>query len=232
MHLLCGIASYRGQMRTLLLATVLVTTACSKGDDCQQFWDKAGSVMSKLSGKDSAKIAGAKDKFLEGCRKDPKFKNDPMFKCVLGASGESGVNECMTKAFGDYMGKAKKTEAQLQLNKLGKNAKVYFLTDGTFPVGKAGPIPSEPCCKGPDHKCAPVPADQWAASDVWSKLDFEISEPTLFQYSYESDGKTVTATAVGDLDCDGTPVTYTLEMTADADGTPKMNIIEPPAGAH
>jgi hypothetical protein len=91
--------------------------------------------------------------------------------------------------------------------------------------------PAEPCCKGPDHKCAPVPADQWAASDVWSKLDFEIGEATRFQYSYESDGKTVTATAVGDLDCDGTSVTYKLEMTAGTDGNPTMNIIDPPAGA-
>jgi hypothetical protein len=187
--------------------------------------------MSKMGGEGAKRMAGAKDKFLDGCRKDPKFKNDPMFKCVLGASGDKGVSDCMSTAFGDYMGKAKKTEAQLQLNKLGKNAKVFFVTENTFPVGKAGPTPATPCCAGPDHKCAPVPADQWAASEVWSKLDFQIDEATLFQYSYESDGKTVTATAVGDLDCDGTPVTYKLEMTAGADGTPTMSIIDPPAGA-
>jgi hypothetical protein len=216
-------------MRTLLVATVWMTAACSKGDECQQFWDKAGPVMSKMG--DGKKMAGAKDKFLEGCRKDPKFKNDPVFKCVLGASGEAAVSDCMSKAFGDYMGKAKKTEAQLQLNKLGKNAKVYFMTEGSFPVGKAGPTPPEPCCKGADHKCAPVPADQWDANEVWQKLEFMMVEPSLFQYSYESDGKSATATAVGDLDCDGTPVTYKLEMTAGADGNATMNIIDPPAGS-
>jgi hypothetical protein len=218
-------------MRNLLLATMLMTTACSKGDECQQFWDKAGPTMSKMAGDAAKKMAGAKDKFLEGCRKDPKFKNDPMFKCVLGASGEAAVSDCMSKAFGDYMGKSKKTEAQLQLNKLAKSAKVYFAMEAAFPAGKAGPTPAEPCCKGPDHKCAAVPADQWAASEVWSKLDFQIDEPTLFQYSYESDGKTATATAVGDLDCDGTPVTYKLEMTAGADGAAKTTLVEPPAGS-
>lgn len=219
-------------MRNLIFASCcLMTTACSKGDECQQFWDKAGPVMSKMGGDGAKKMAGAKDKFLEGCRKDPKFKNDPVFKCVLGASGEAAVSDCMSKAFGEYMGKAKRTEAQLQLNKLGKSAKVYFMTEGGFPVGKAGPMPAEPCCSGPNHKCAAVPPDQWAASDVWNKLDFAIDEPTLFQYAYESDGKTVTATAVGDLDCDGTTMTYKLEMTVDASGTPTMNIAEPPAGA-
>jgi hypothetical protein len=218
-------------MRTLMVATVLMATACSKGDECQQFWDKAGPVMTKVGGDGAKRMAGAKDKFLAGCRKEPAFKNDPMFKCVLAASGEAAVSECMTKAFGDYVGKAKRTEAQLQLNKLGKSAKVYFASEGGFPAGKAGPTPAEPCCNGPNHKCAPVPPDQWAANEVWSKLDFAIDEPTLFQYSYESDGKTVTASAVGDLDCDGTMMTYKLEMTADASGAPTMNIVEPPAGA-
>lgn len=222
---------YRAVMRTLLLATVLVTTACSKGDECQRFWDKAGPVMSKMGGDGAKKMAGAKDKFLEGCRKDPKYKKDPMFKCVLGASGDSAVSDCMSKAFGDYAGKAKKIEAKLHLTMLGKSAKAFFLSEGSLPAGKAGPMPAEPCCKGPDHKCAPVPADQWAANDVWSKLDFQIEEATRFQYSYESDGKTATATAVGDLDCDGTAVTYKLEITPGADGDVTTNLVEPPAGS-
>jgi len=176
-------------------------------------------------------MEGAKGNLFEGCRKDPRFKDDPRFKCVLAASGEAAVSECMTKAFGDYMGKAKRTEAQLQLNKLGKSAKMYFVEQAGFPVGKAGPTPAEPCCSGPNHKCAAVPPEQWAANEVWNKLDFTIDEPTLFQYSYECDGKTVSGTAVGDLDCDGTMMTYKLEMSADASGAPTMNIIEPPAGA-
>src|SRR4051812_28229580 len=124
-------------MRNLVLATVLMTAACSKGDECQQFWDKAGKQLMAVGGG----VAGAKDKFLEKCRKEPRFKSDPMFKCVLGASGETAVSDCMKTAFGDYMSKSKKTEAKLQLTKLGKNAKVSYITDATFPVGKAGPTP-------------------------------------------------------------------------------------------
>jgi hypothetical protein len=223
---------YRAAMRSSLFVAVLSLAACSKakGDECQQVWDKMGPIMGKMGG-GKAMPADAKDKFLKECRTDAKFKTDPVFACVLKASGEAAVADCMQKAFGDYMSKSKKTEAQLNLNKLGKNAKVFYVTEGSFPAGKAGPTPAGPCCDGPNHKCAAVPADQWAATEVWSKLDFQLDEPTLFTYSYEGDGKTVTATAVGDLDCDGTTITYKLEMTAGADGVPTMNIVEPPANA-
>lgn len=36
-------------------------------------------------------------------------------------------------------------------------------------------------------------------------LEFQTDQPHFFQYSYRSDSKTFTATAVGDIDCDGTP---------------------------
>ncbi len=221
-------------MRSYWFVALMSVAACSKskGDDCQQVWDKMSPVMAKLNATTGKPLpAGAQEKFVKECRTDPKYKSDPVFACVLKASGDAAVTDCMTKAFGDYASKSKKTEAQLMLNKLGKNAKVSFLTEGSFPVGKAGPTPSGPCCDGPNHKCAAVPADQWAANEAWSKLDFLIDEPTLFTYSYESDGKTVTATAVGDLDCDGTTITYKLEMTAGADGNPTMNIVEPPANS-
>jgi hypothetical protein len=65
---------------------------------------------------------------------------------------------------------------------------------------------------------------------VWQALDFSIEEPHRFRYTYESDGKTATATAIGDLDCDGTAITYTLSATA-PDGTPTVQITEPPANA-
>ncbi len=211
------------QLRWLI--PLLALAACKKGDDCQTFWDKTAPTMSKMAG---AKLPpDAKDKFFKECRSGDKMKSDPVFKCVLGASGDAAVEACMTKSFDDYQSKSKKTEALMLLNKLGKNLKVLYATEAAFPAGKVGPLPAEPCCKGEGGKCAVVPADKWAADPVWSKLDFQIDDPARFQYSYESDGKTASATAVGDLDCDGKMITYKLEMSVDASGAAQMKVVEP-----
>ena len=61
---------------------------------------------------------------------------------------------------------------------------------------------------------------------AWDELDFEIGEPSFFRYGYQSDGATLTATAVGDLDCDGNEVTYTLTVTT-AGGTPEVTRTKP-----
>jgi hypothetical protein len=209
------------------LATAIATltmAACSKGDDCAKFWDKASPVMRRMTPKGTP--AGAKDKFLKDCRASDKQKTDPTFKCVIAASNEAAVQDCMGKAFGDYMSKAKTAEAQLHLTRIGKNAKVVVDVNGSLPVGKAGPTPAEACCKGQGGKCAPSP--DWATNPVWDALDLVIEDFTRFQYSYESaDGKTATATAVGDTDCDGTTVTYTLQLTVGTTGVLETKLVEP-----
>jgi hypothetical protein len=118
-----------------------------------------------------------------------------------------------------------KSEAQLQLNKLGKNAKVYFITNAAYMKGKAAVLPAGNCCAGPDKKCAVV-TDAFAKDPVWKELDFSIDEPSSFSYSYESDGATFTATAVGDPECSGTMQTYKLEGKAEA-GNPSYTITGP-----
>ncbi|MBA3461735.1 MAG: hypothetical protein H0T46_17355 [Deltaproteobacteria bacterium] len=127
-------------------------------------------------------------------------------------------------AFMDYMKKSKKSEAALQLNKLAKHAKVYYVENATFPTGEAPTTPVQKCCEQPGGKCAPGGA-AWL-NEAWTKLDFQIDEPTLFQYSYKSDGKTLDAEAIGDLDCDGTSITYKLHLEADQ-GNPTAAITEP-----
>jgi hypothetical protein len=127
-------------------------------------------------------------------------------------------------AFMDYMNKSKHTEADLELNKLGKNAKVYYITNGAFPAGDAPLTPSEPCCQGPNAKCVSA-ASAWQ-NPVWTALDFQIDMPSLFQYRYHSDGKTIEAEAIGDLDCDGNAITYKLVVDA-PNGTPTMQIERP-----
>jgi hypothetical protein len=119
---------------------------------------------------------------------------------------------------------APKNEAQLQLTKLGKNLRTYFITSDAFPKGKAAQLPEKACCAQPNHKCAVTKA--WEKDSVWATLDFQIDDPNQFQYTFESDGKTAKATAVGDPTCSGKPVTYTLEAKA-VGGNPQFTITEP-----
>jgi hypothetical protein len=133
-------------------------------------------------------------------------------------------------AFMDYMKRSKKTEVSVTLNRLGKGLKVYYIENATFPVGDAPLLPAKACCGQPQNKC---PADPKAFQDdkVWSAIDFVLDEPTMYQYSYHSDGKTAVVQAIGDLDCDGSPATYTLKASADA-GNPSFVIDAPPPGVY
>ncbi|MEO5743025.1 MAG: hypothetical protein ABIQ53_00360 [Terracoccus sp.] len=118
-----------------------------------------------------------------------------------------------------YSEKSKRTEAQLQM---------FSMDTGSFPVGKAGPKPTVDCCKGAEGRC-PVESD-WGGDPTWRMLHFQIDDPNRFRYSYESDGKTANAIAVGDLDCDGVMITYKLLVTTE--GTQiKSTLIEPAADA-
>jgi len=126
-------------------------------------------------------------------------------------------------AFMDYMKKSKKTEASLQLNKLGKSMKVYYITESKFPVGEVALTPAESCCAS-GGKCRSMP-ELWQ-QPIWQALDFQIDEPHMFQYRYRSDGTTAVIEAVGDLDCDGQTITYRLDASAPA-GNPSITVTEP-----
>lgn len=133
-------------------------------------------------------------------------------------------------AFMDYIKRSKKTEAALQLNKLGKNAKRIYSEGSTFYTGHAAKTPAKPgkggCCGGPNNHCdvSTKPFD----TPEWRELDFQIDEPTLFIYEYTgaADGKSFTATAIGDLDCDDIEITYTLDGKSD-NGNPSVVLTEP-----
>jgi type IV pilus assembly protein PilA len=134
-------------------------------------------------------------------------------------------------AFMAYMKKSKKTEASLQLNILGKNAKVNYNEVSSYTIGTALQQPVTSCCSAvsgnANNHCSVVPASTWAGDPVWAALNFEIDEPTLFQYQYIGTANTFQATAVGDLDCDTTMITYTMNGTA-TDGNPAVTLTEPP----
>jgi prepilin-type N-terminal cleavage/methylation domain-containing protein len=73
-------------------------------------------------------------------------------------------------AFMDYMKRSKKTEANLQLNKIGKNAKRAYSEASSYTVGTAGQLPNKPggggCCGGPNNHCAANSAG-FAADAIW-----------------------------------------------------------------
>lgn len=135
-------------------------------------------------------------------------------------------------AFVSHMRKAKTSEAHLQLNKLGKNAKTYYQANTTFPQGTAAGLPGADgtACTAPDKRFA-ASASAWAADTVWTVLDFQLDEPSLFTYHYTSASPTSgQALAVGDLDCDGTMITYSLALSVPS-GQPAAVISAPPANA-
>src|SRR5689334_19555767 len=81
-------------------------------------------------------------------------------------------------AFMDYMKKSKKTEASLQLNKIAKNDKVYYVTNANF-VTTTGSAKPQSATNGKYSVDS-----TWASDSAWAALDFQIDEPNLFQYTY------------------------------------------------
>ena len=128
-------------------------------------------------------------------------------------------------AFMDYMKKSKKTEAALQLNKVMKNDKVYFITNASYVTTAGAALPTTTACASTGGK-NPV-STGWAGDSGWSALDFQIDEPNLFNYKYTGGVSAATATGVGDLDCDGTSITYTMSLSA-PNGNPAGSLSEPP----
>ena len=136
-------------------------------------------------------------------------------------------------AFMDYMKRSKKTEASLQLNKIGKNSKRVYSESSSYVVGSGAQLPAKPgaggCCGGPNNHCAAVPAS-FAADAIWKQLDFQIDEASLFYYDYTGTATGFTGKATGDLDCDNTEIVYTLVGTS-ASGNPAVVLTEPAVNA-
>ncbi|HEY0193890.1 MAG TPA: prepilin-type N-terminal cleavage/methylation domain-containing protein [Kofleriaceae bacterium] len=133
-------------------------------------------------------------------------------------------------AFMDYIKRSKKTEAALQLNKIGKNSKRVYSETSSYVVGAGAQLPTKPgaggCCGGPNNHCDAVPAS-FATDATWKQLDFQIDEPSLFYYDYTGAAATFTAKATGYLDCDGIEITYTLNGSS-VNGNPAVTLTEPP----
>ncbi len=147
---------------------------------------------------------------------------------VMGSAMVGVLAAVAIPAFLDYSKKSQVSEAQLMLNRIMKNQKTMFFTDGSYVVGSSALVPAISCCQvdtDGKKKCAGNGA-QWQ-QPIWQALDFAIDEPHYFRYSIESTATGYVAKAVGDLDCDGIEVTYVLEGSIKA-GNPVATLTAPP----
>jgi hypothetical protein len=193
--------------------------------ECEPVVQKVWPVIVEIT-KTSGKAMKDSDKAAAIAECKSQIAKDPVdetMTCVLAAADIAAVRKCVGAPDPNAV---KKSEAQLQLNKMGKNSKVVFITNAKFVVGKSKQLPEKACCAQPNHKCAVTAA--WAKDPVWAELDFQIDEANDFQYTYEgiAPGLSFHATATGDPGCTGKPVTYKLEGSV-KDGNPIVNLIEP-----
>lgn len=214
---------------------IVALVACGNGDKCERMFDKLGPAMEKELGHapDRAKMVG---QCKDGLAKHPE--QEKMLDCIVGLSGTPSMAEldkCAAEGGRGDIGKSREKhrlggEAGVQLDRLGKNAKRAFAETGAYPkaMPKVGPAPVGPCCTASNAggKC-PVDAKAWTEA-AWKALEFSVDEPSAYSYSYESDGKTFTALAVGDADCDLHEATFTMKGAAD--GTTELT--QPPKGTY
>jgi type IV pilus assembly protein PilA len=152
-------------------------------------------------------------------------------------------------AFLDYIKRSKGSEASLNLNKIGKEAKRIAGDIGTFPVQNGallpggGGGPGNNCCGGVGgtkttpgtsviNKCTADPA-AFIDGAGWQQLQFSMDEASQFQYQYVGDALAPTAFAIGDLDCDGTSGTWTLKIGKTVPrGDAFVDLIPPATGTY
>ena len=211
-------------MKWIVLLSLLLV-ACSKksGDKCDRVIAKSMKVLGEIAALRGAKLGDEeKQHLIAQCKKAVKAGHpDPQIDCVLAAADDAGVRKCYIKGYEDYLARSKEIEAQLQLTTLGNRAREVFTEKSEYPKGKVGPTPATPCCGEPTKQCTATDA-MWS-DPVWQALGFRVEGAFLFQYSYESDGKTFTATATGDVGCTGKPTTTTLTGKIGADGAPELS---------
>ncbi|HEX4419350.1 MAG TPA: hypothetical protein VH165_15670 [Kofleriaceae bacterium] len=198
--------------------------------DCDTAIAKLRPVVEEIAAQ-AAKEAGQPatkpdmTEMLGECKANVAKGEDPGIECVLHAGDRAAVRVCVDEGVKAYQARLKRIEASMALSKLRRQLSLVMMETAGFPAGKARTLPDKPCCPQPDQQCAVTGA--WAKDPVWTKLDFQIDEPSRFQYSYRSDGLTAHITAVGNPMCSGTPITFTLDAKI-VDGAPVFTQADPP----
>lgn len=131
----------------------------SKGDDCQRYIEKMAPTFAGEDGKYSDED---KARFVYECRKTiSPLRPDPTMQCVLDAKNDAGIKLCMQIA---DEAKPKKPEAEVQLNRIGKNAKVVYIVTQEFPKGTAKLLPPKRNRPGEDARGSSRAVDDYADS--------------------------------------------------------------------
>jgi hypothetical protein len=115
--------------------------------------------------------------------------------------------------FVQYMKKAKRSEVDVNLNRLRRATQVMYIEELRLPdATPVTPSGTSPCCSsgGPSMgKCAPD-STLWTTG-AWEQLGFSVDDPHFFRYEIERpDADTVVFRAYGDLDCDQSDVVHEL----------------------
>jgi hypothetical protein len=198
--------------------------------DCDTAFAKLRPVLEEIvvqAAKQAGKPATKPDvtEVLRDCKSTVAKGDDPGLDCVLHAGDRAAVRTCVEDGVKAYQARITRVEASLALLKLKRQLSIRATETTAFPTGKARTLPDKSCCAQPDQQCAVTGA--WAKDPLWTQLDFQLDEPSRFQYTYQSNGKTARVTAVGDPTCAGKPITFTLDAKL-VDGAPVFTQTDPP----
>jgi hypothetical protein len=122
--------------------------------------------------------------------------------------------------------RARRSEADVTLERVAAGARAAVETTGSFPIGQVGPTPEPGCCAQDNrYRCRGNPA-AWD-DPVWRALGVRFEGEHRFVYEYLSDGRTFMAKAIGDLDCDDRAIRWVLTGTVDAKGQLTTQLTRP-----
>jgi len=141
-----------------------------------------------------------------GVRNNPAQRGFTLIELMIVVAIIGILAAVATPAFMEYMAKAKGTEGAVQLNRLGKSAKAYYVEHGGFPIEQQEPEYPHSACAQPGRVHA---RGSWATgpTSVFTTLDFTIDDAFRFSYGYWHDPPPPStnpgfhAWATADLDC-------------------------------
>lgn len=139
-------------------------------------------------------------------------------------------------AFMEYMRKGKKSEASVQLNRLAKASKAYYVEQSGYPPVDEPSIPGDSCAVATRTiSGVEVPAKMWhttefvpaGSTSAFTVLEFQLEENFRFSYDYTFTAgppNSYVANATADLDCDGGGSTTVTARGTVVNGQPAVDI--------
>ncbi len=123
-----------------------------------------------------------------------------------------------------YQTRAKTSEAVQNVSKIADGARAYYLSELTSRDGaliqkqfpsQIGPTPQALACENGSprkHNPAQFGTPETFGHESWQSLQFAVSKPFLYSYTFLSQGTgraaNFSARATGDVDCDGTEALF------------------------